>query len=190
MSSPPRLPPETVRHVATTCLCLAAQRAARALARRFDTALRPVGLTNGQFSMLMALNRDPPARIGDLAAFLAMDRTTVTAAVKTLAWQGLVATDPDPADRRGRRVSLTAAGLARLKAALPVWRDAHAALDAALPAAVPPALRRDLARIARTEPADPDAPDDPGARSESHPQAAGPDGHERDPGAPRSPNAP
>jgi hypothetical protein len=28
--------------------------------RRFDEALRPLGLTNGQFSLLMALNRPEP----------------------------------------------------------------------------------------------------------------------------------
>ena len=48
---------EMTRMVRDTCLCLHMQRAARALARRFDEALRPVGLTNGQFSLLMSLNR-------------------------------------------------------------------------------------------------------------------------------------
>jgi hypothetical protein len=33
--------------VRDTCLCLHLQQAARALARRFDAALRPLGLTNG-----------------------------------------------------------------------------------------------------------------------------------------------
>ena len=64
-----------VTHVAGTCLCLHAQRAARALARLFDTALGPHGLTNGQFSLLMALNAPEPPTIGRLAEFLAMDRT-------------------------------------------------------------------------------------------------------------------
>lgn len=155
-SKPPLLDPATVRHVATTCLCLRGQRAARVLARAFDAALRPVGLTNGQFSLLMALNRRPPARVGELAAFLAMDRTTVTAAVKTLAWRDLVSTEADPEDRRGRRVLLTAAGLERLEAALPLWRAAHGTLDAQLAATGrdPEALRADLAALvaAATEP--------------------------------------
>jgi hypothetical protein len=47
----------TTVHVRDTCLCLHLQRAARAVARRFDTALRPLGITNGQFSLLMSLNR-------------------------------------------------------------------------------------------------------------------------------------
>src|SRR5215217_7749083 len=63
--------------VRDTCLCLHVQRAARALARRFDDALRPLGLTNGQFSLLMSLNRPKPSGIGSVAALLAMDRTTL-----------------------------------------------------------------------------------------------------------------
>lgn len=111
------------------CLCLAAQRAARALARRFDLALRPVGLTNGQFSLLNALNQPSPPALGRIAAFLAMDRTTLTAALKTLERQGLVQSRPDEKDRRTRRVALTDAGHARLAEAIPLWRNAHDRLD-------------------------------------------------------------
>jgi hypothetical protein len=53
---------ETTVQVWNTCLCLHTQRAARVLARRFDEALRPAGLNNRQFSLLMTLNRpEPPA---------------------------------------------------------------------------------------------------------------------------------
>lgn len=111
------------------CLCLAAQRSARALARRFDTALRPFGLTNGQFSLLMALNRPQPPRISELAPFLAMDRTTLTAALKVLSREGLIDSAADPQDRRSRHIRLSPAGHARLLAALPAWQQAHDALD-------------------------------------------------------------
>lgn len=50
MSNVIEIPFETTLLVRDTCLCLHVQRAARALARRFDEALRPLGLTNGQFS--------------------------------------------------------------------------------------------------------------------------------------------
>jgi hypothetical protein len=50
-------PYETTLLVRDCCLCLHVQRAARALARRFDDAFRPLDLTNGQFSLLMSLNR-------------------------------------------------------------------------------------------------------------------------------------
>mgnify|MGYP001809629008 FL=1 len=93
--------------VRDSCLCLFVQRAARALARRFDEALRPVGLTNSQFSLLMALNRPDPARMRPVAGLLGMDRTTLTAALKPLQRRGLVRVAHDPEDRRNRLLSLT-----------------------------------------------------------------------------------
>src|ERR1700743_1722305 len=66
MSRPNPVPFETTLRVRDCCLCLHVQRTARALARRFDQALRPVGLTNGQFSMLMSLNRPQPATMASV----------------------------------------------------------------------------------------------------------------------------
>lgn len=125
MSNADAVPFETTLHVRDHCLCLAAQRAARALARRFDEALRPVGLTSGQFSLLMSLNRPQPPSIGSVASLLAMDRTTLTANLKPLERRGLVKTAIDPADRRGRLLTLTKAGQKLLQAALPIWKQTH-----------------------------------------------------------------
>ncbi|HMA49805.1 MAG TPA: MarR family winged helix-turn-helix transcriptional regulator [Magnetospirillaceae bacterium] len=126
------------------CLCLHVQRAARSLARLFDDALRPFGLTNGQFSLLMSLNRPEPPQMRAVADLLAMDRTTLTAALKPLERQGLLIIAIDPADRRSRRLSLTEAGRAALAAAMPVWERTHAELEALLPDGDPERLRRDL----------------------------------------------
>src|ERR1700752_1523489 len=100
MSKPQKLPFETTLHVRDSCLCLHVQRAARALARRFDEALRPLELTNGQFSLMMSLNRPAPPSIGSVAALLAVERTTWTAALKPLERRGLIAVTADPTDRR------------------------------------------------------------------------------------------
>jgi DNA-binding MarR family transcriptional regulator len=116
----------TTLHVRDSCLCLHVQRAARALARRFDDALRPLELTQGQFSLLMSLNRPAPPRIGDVASLLAMDRTTLTANLKPLERRGLVKVRPDNEDRRSRRLTLTADGRSLLAAAVPVWTRTHA----------------------------------------------------------------
>src|SRR5215204_7361212 len=126
MSKPVNIPFETTLLVRDTCLCLHVQRAARALARRFDEALRPLGLTNGQFSLMMSLNRPEPPGMGSVASLLAMDRTTLTAALKPLERRGLVTVAVDPADRRGRRLSLTAAGRTLLAGAVPAWERTHA----------------------------------------------------------------
>ena len=135
------VPFETTLEVRDTCLCLHVQRAARALARRFDEALRSVGLTNGQFSLLMALNRPEPAAMGPVARLLAMDRTTLTAALKPLERDGLVAIEADPADRRGRLLSLTGKGRELLASAVPIWRTVHAGIEAGLPGGGPDELR-------------------------------------------------
>jgi DNA-binding MarR family transcriptional regulator len=135
---------ETTRLVRDTCLCLHAQRAARALARRFDATLRPLDLTNGQFSLLMSLNRPQPASMGSVASLLAMDRTTLTAALKPLERRGLVKVAADPADRRGRLLGLTPAGRRLLARAVPIWQRTHAGIDSTLRDADAGRLREDL----------------------------------------------
>ncbi|MCX8280602.1 MarR family transcriptional regulator [Phyllobacterium sp. 0TCS1.6C] len=132
MSKPISIPYETTIHVRDHCMCLAVQRAARALARMFDDALRPHDLTNGQFSLLMSLNRPVPPNLTSVASLLAMDRTTLTAALKPLERRGLVSVAADPKDRRGRLLTLTPEGLAVLSRALPVWTKAHGELEQVL----------------------------------------------------------
>jgi DNA-binding MarR family transcriptional regulator len=138
------VPYVTTLHVRDRCLCLHVQRAARMVARRFDDALRPLGLTNGQFSLLTSLNSPRPARMASIAALLAMDRTTLTAALKPLERRGLIALAIDPADRRSRALTLTRAGRTLLASAMPVWRRTHAEVERLLGDADPDLLRRDL----------------------------------------------
>jgi DNA-binding MarR family transcriptional regulator len=135
---------ETTRFVRDACLCLHLQRAARALARRFDEAFRPLGLTSGQYSLMMSLNRPEPPSIGSVASLLAMDRTTLTAALKPLQRRRLVTVMIDADDRRSRRLKLTGAGRALLARAVPVWRRTHAEMERVLPRAGADRLRRDL----------------------------------------------
>jgi len=127
-------PPLAVTHlVRDACLCLHVQRAARALARRFDEVFRPLDLTQGQFSLLMSLNRPEPPSIGSVAALLAMDRTTLTAALKPLERRELVKVSTDKEDRRSRRLAITAAGRRLLGKAVPLWKQAHADVERLIP---------------------------------------------------------
>lgn len=139
-----RIPLEITHLVRDSCLCLHVQRAARALSRRFDDALRPIGLTNGQFSLLISLNRPKPPGMTAVALLLAMDRTTLTAALKPLRRRGLVRVSADPADRRGRLMTLTAKGRRLLARAVPIWRTTHAAIEALLRAGEADRLRGNL----------------------------------------------
>jgi DNA-binding MarR family transcriptional regulator len=146
---------EVTRHIRDHCLCLHMQRAARALARRFDAAFRPLGLTNGQFSLLMSLNRPEPPTIGSVAALLAVDRTTLTAALKPLERRGLILVSEDGKDRRIRRMSLTEEGRALLAQAVAIWRSTHDGLDGLLGSgvvrALPDSLRDVSALMQRDE---------------------------------------
>jgi len=148
MSKLPGLPFEATSVIRDACLCLHAQRAARALARRFDEALRPLALTNGQFSLLVSLNRPVAPNLGSVAALLAMDRTTLTAALKVLERRGLVTVAIDKEDRRNRLLSITAAGRALLNKAFPIWKETHAAVDRQLAGLSPDKLRTALRTLA------------------------------------------
>nr|WP_294502348.1 MarR family winged helix-turn-helix transcriptional regulator [uncultured Rhodopila sp.] len=141
---PSDLPFATTLLVRDTCLCLHVQRAARALARCYDDAFRPLGITSGQFSLLMALNRPEAAAIGQVAALLAMDRTTLTANLKPLERLGYLEVRAGETDRRRRTLTLTAAGRALLIAAVPIWQQTHASLQAKLPPSGADGLRANL----------------------------------------------
>lgn len=123
------LPIDVTLEVRDRCLCLHMQRASRAVGRFFDDALRPLGLTNGQYSLLVSLNRPEPPRVAEVAHVLAMDRTTLTASVKPLERRGLMRTFQDSKDKRVRRLALTDEGLDLLERAVPVWRETHDRLD-------------------------------------------------------------
>lgn len=119
---------EVTHEVRDACLCLHVQRTARGLSRRFDDALRPLGLTAGQFSLLMALNRPEPPTMAPVAELLGMNRTTLTAALKPLERDGLVESMPDRKDQRARRLRITLRGRELLGQAVPLWRREMAAL--------------------------------------------------------------
>jgi len=120
------------------------QRAARALARHFDEALRSLGLTNGQFSLMMSLNRPEPPAMAAVASLLAMDRTTLTAALKPLERRELVTVTTDSADRRSRLIALTPKGMRLLTRAVPIWERTHQEIEGLLPDGDPDRLRSNL----------------------------------------------
>ena len=147
------VPFSTTLLVRDCCLCLHVQRAARALARRFDAALKPVGLTNGQFSLLMSLNRPdmpgvPKATVGSVSELLGMDRTTLTAAARVLHGRGLLTVESEARDKRSKVLRLTDEGRRVLAAAVPIWTREHGEIERAMGDGGAKRLRKGLLEVA------------------------------------------
>jgi DNA-binding MarR family transcriptional regulator len=94
--------------------------------------------------LLMALRYLEAPSIGYVSSLLAMDRTTLTAALKPLKRRGLVKVTIDRADKRGRCLMLTSPGHKLLESAMPAWRRTHAEVERLLPRGDPDHLRADL----------------------------------------------
>lgn len=93
--------------------------AAEATRSRFEELCARFEMTPVQARALLALER--PLAMRDLAALLRCDQSNVTGLADRLERQGLVAREPDPADRRVTRLAATRKGQAlrrKLDAAL------------------------------------------------------------------------
>lgn len=79
-----------------------------------------------------------------VASLLAMDRTTLTAALKPLERRGLLEVFPDPSDRRSRLLKITKKGRRLLAQAIEVWQRTHEEIEQLMPEGSPEALRKIL----------------------------------------------
>jgi DNA-binding MarR family transcriptional regulator len=131
----------------TPCNCLALRQASRQATQLYDRHLAAEGLRTTQYSILSKLDRLGPLTINALAAAMAMDRTTLGRAIKPLQRDKLLAVGADDEDGRSRVLSLTAAGKARLKAAVPLWKKAQAEFEAAYGVSESSTLRGMLGRV-------------------------------------------
>jgi DNA-binding MarR family transcriptional regulator len=102
--------------------------ATRIVARHYDRALAPVGLTTNAYSLLSRLEREGAQTVGSLAAGLAMDRTTLSREIAPLVERGYVDYRPGEHDRRQRVLAVTRSGAALVKRAKPLWAKAQAEL--------------------------------------------------------------
>ena len=117
---------------ALPCICARIRRTARRVSQIYDRHLEPYGLTIGQFGVLAQIRTGDAPSIGELAARMVMDPTTLTRTIRPLQVRGLVARAPDAADRRTRRLALTEAGLVVLRQARPGWAAAQDEVRGAL----------------------------------------------------------
>ena len=106
------------------CTCLNLRQAARVVTQHYEALLDPVGIKITQLPILAALAAGP-LTMNHLADRLAMDRTTLTRNLRPLARDALLRIERGY-DKRERRVQVTEAGLAALRRAVPLWKQAQA----------------------------------------------------------------
>lgn len=106
------------------CACANLRRAGRAVTQIYEEELRPTKLRITQFTILKALATVPDARQGGLAYALGLDSTTLTRTLANLRRHGYVAVQRGR-DRRGRVLSLTEKGRAKVDQLAPAWERAQ-----------------------------------------------------------------
>ena len=110
------------------CLCANIRRVSRAITQRYEEALRPVGLTITQFTILQAVSLLGDITQGRLGEILAMDSTTLTRTLAIMSREGWTEKRRGR-DGRERSVALTKAGEKQLARGLPAWQKVQAKLQ-------------------------------------------------------------
>jgi DNA-binding MarR family transcriptional regulator len=111
------------------CTCFAVRKAARVVTQHYDRALRKSGLRATQFNTLVVLSKASPIPMASLAEFMGIDRTSLTRNLQPPARKKWIRITAGDEDRRVRMVSITPAGIAALRKALPAWREAQKSSD-------------------------------------------------------------
>jgi DNA-binding MarR family transcriptional regulator len=133
-----------------SCMCASLRRASRVITSAYDDALRESGLRTTQFSLLQVLDRGGELTQGELGERLAIDTTTLTRSLRPLVAEGLVASVVG-ADRRERRLTLTAKGRERKRAATVAWNGVQRRLKKQLGDTAWNRLSDDLRRAAAVD---------------------------------------
>jgi DNA-binding MarR family transcriptional regulator len=122
--------PISATKISKECFCFSLKKAERLISRRYDEALAPFGLRNGQFSMLICISGANLINIQSIAHQLNMDRTTTTAALKPLEKRKLIKITASKEDSRVKLVSITPLGISLLTKAIPAWQKIQDQLKA------------------------------------------------------------
>ena len=127
-------------------------RTARTIERRVESGLRDYGLTRVSWCILLAVEEEGLKNPSEIAAFVGIDRTATSRALRQLEDDGLIAREMGREDRRTTTVSLTEEGLLRLMAARPVCKENMDHFNAKLSAEEALELKRLLAALDSGEP--------------------------------------
>jgi DNA-binding MarR family transcriptional regulator len=109
---------------ATTCLATRVRQLSRIITRVYDDAMRPLGITASQYTLLAQLAARDGITAVEIGHELDIEKSTLSRNLKRLLALGHIIMDP-PAGRRGRGLHLTPKGQGVLKDAYPIWQGAQ-----------------------------------------------------------------
>lgn len=113
------------------CLILNTIQTARTVTRRYDSRLKPFGVTVIQFSVMSLVRKHEDMTINALAERIAMDRSTLTRNLDVLVKKGLVV--KRSAEKGNAKVcTLTEEGDRLLDQLIPLWLQSREELQAIL----------------------------------------------------------
>jgi DNA-binding MarR family transcriptional regulator len=110
------------------CLAVRTAMTARMISRLYDHALRDTGITNTQFSLLIATGAGDFPSMAALGDLLCIDRSTLSRNFKPLFEAGYVERE---LGQKGRAIPLrlTSKGREKLEEAIPKWEAAQARIE-------------------------------------------------------------
>ncbi|HXY99542.1 MAG TPA: MarR family winged helix-turn-helix transcriptional regulator [Stellaceae bacterium] len=149
MAKRPQPPAKTLvadaRAAVEACAGWSSRLAARRITNFLDERMAGCGLSIAQFGLMAQLAAAADDTLGALAERIGVDQSTLSRNLRGLEAAGLVEIAAVQEDQRRRAAWLTEQGARRLEAAIPVWREAHAALAKRLD----PRLARRLGQASR-----------------------------------------
>lgn len=115
---------EIAESTSQSCISTRVRQLSRIVTRIYDDALRPLGITASQFTLLTQLAQQDGITAVEIGHTLDIEKSTLSRNLKRLLALGHITMDP-PAGRRGRGLHLTPKGESVISKAYPVWRDAQ-----------------------------------------------------------------
>ena len=107
-----------------TCLATRVRQLSRIITRVYDDAMRPLGITASQYTLLAQLASRDGITAVEIGYELDIEKSTLSRNLKRLLALGHIVMDP-PAGRRGRGLHLAPKGQAVLKDAYPIWQQSQ-----------------------------------------------------------------
>ncbi len=115
---------EIAENASASCISTRVRQLSRIVTRVYDDAMRPLGITASQFTLLTQLAQQDGITAVEIGHALDIEKSTLSRNLKRLLALGHITMDP-PAGRRGRGLHLTPKGEMVIQQGFSVWREAQ-----------------------------------------------------------------